>query len=895
MISEKNIIVSALEEFHCNEYEDSIYLWEGAKHELTLTEIFQSKIATHQDLYITQEKIDEGFNLCRNIYYQVLSLLAQKMNSIHNLNYSESFWQVVFGYWLHRHISIIYDKYIYLCGVDIDNCGIKVLNKDDYYIPTSHFDYMLCFADDFGVQQLVSQYCHLFSNKDFSQVKKKNPKIYKNNYQPPPNRGELDPQIALLDVFFSQKVISNLFEKSQGQVGNIFLPVVPDFDDKIDYSKRKLLSETATKNDFEKYFFESLFYCMPKEFIERFPRYHTIFREDIEKKRFTHIVSESWISNIQVAIYIAIAREKKRTFILNEHGYGTFFFKKHITYYVDYDAADVYLTIGWKKNGPKYVHGGLTCRDLKMYEYDNTNETILYIAHTKNLYWLEYQEYTSNNSAYIHKMKIMDEFINLLPSGINNRFIFRPRRGEFFWNTAAALNLKNRGISIDDKPLEISIQKARIVVIDHIGTALAELLIMKAPFIFILEYESITFPEEFVPICRELVNCGVLHSNAKSAISQLEKVYSDVAKWWNSETVQAAIQHLIGISLAPESKTTDYLLSLIKTEKSDGLSNEIVMHERISNNKYSEYKNCTELRDKKEKNNSDLLSLAERLIILNDLSEAKNILLTLEKRNYETALVQNNLALIYIYEGKYYEAEKNLKTLLKHDDNYSTAIENLVYLNLMRNSVEDPSEPINLNESLAISEVLISENRFVEAENILFQVLDKNYKNIDALINLSTIRILEEEFAEAEYLLNEILRLEPENEVAVNNLNYISELNSDGTSNIKSNPVFGCIDPVFENEISGVKFVTFWMLKDFPEEPIVHVYVDNKKIWNLERYSRLDVINAFPDHLVNNPHAGCCIWLPTQIYGNGEHKMRCFAFHKNKVIQFAEAKFVISN
>lgn len=58
---------------------------------------------------------------------------------------------------------------------------------------------------------------------------------------------------------------------------------------------------------------------------------------------------------------------------------------------------------------------------------------------------------------------------------------------------------------------------------------------------------------------------GSFH-RSKSAISHLTNIYEDVQQWWNSEVVYAAISKLISKTLAPPSKTIDYLLSCLKED-----------------------------------------------------------------------------------------------------------------------------------------------------------------------------------------------------------------------------------------------------------------------------------------------------------------------------------------
>ena len=161
-ISHKNIRATALNEFWGNKYTDSLYLWEGAKHPLTLTEMKKITAETMDDIFATQEDIVIAREYCQQVYYRILPKLAMKLNEISGVSLPDTFWRTAFGFWLFRHICRVFEKYSYLSKIDIDRTSIKLLNKDSFYIPYDHYDYVYCFCNDFGVQQLVSQYYYLY-------------------------------------------------------------------------------------------------------------------------------------------------------------------------------------------------------------------------------------------------------------------------------------------------------------------------------------------------------------------------------------------------------------------------------------------------------------------------------------------------------------------------------------------------------------------------------------------------------------------------------------------------------------------------------------------------------------------------------------------------------------
>jgi putative transferase (TIGR04331 family) len=132
----------------------------------------QHDVPTLHDLFATQSEIQQGHDFCKSFYYRVLPVLAGKLNEVHGVDLPVSFWKTSFGYWLYRHIAIVYEKYCYLSLINVDQTGIKLLDKRDFYVPQDHYHHIFCFACDFGVQQLVSHYYYLFKTKEFEVVRK---------------------------------------------------------------------------------------------------------------------------------------------------------------------------------------------------------------------------------------------------------------------------------------------------------------------------------------------------------------------------------------------------------------------------------------------------------------------------------------------------------------------------------------------------------------------------------------------------------------------------------------------------------------------------------------------------------------------------------------------------
>ena len=442
----KNLRVTALEEFWGNEYPESIYLWQGAKHELTIQEIINHRVPTLDDAFSTGDQMNEARDHCQELYFRLLPVLSSKLNDIHNTEYGDAFWTTALGYWLYRHICITYDKYIHLEQVDIDNSSLVLLDERSFTVPSDHGEYLRCFSSDFGVQQLVSAYCYLFATKDFPKLRRKfvfesdNPIDKKNlvqrvlkyvmwkfskamrrlrtmaTVQEKLNQSKepsVNAVVALCGLHYIESIYTGLVNKSKGLIKNNNAPALSSSLRKVNLEKRRKLAQIESADNFYKYFFQTLAHCFPKRVLEQFPELCKAYQADIKKKMFKYIVSEDWISNLNNSIYIALAQNAGSKFICHEHAASQVLFEKNMLW-MDYLAADRFISVGWGGKDEKTIKGGLCSKEIVEYVRDPGKQEILFLSHIRFPYLMVFTGYHMANSSYVSDLSNVYDFIHLL-------------------------------------------------------------------------------------------------------------------------------------------------------------------------------------------------------------------------------------------------------------------------------------------------------------------------------------------------------------------------------------------------------------------------------------------------------------------------------------------------
>ena len=480
---------------------------------------------------------------------------------------------------------------INLSKIDIDRTSITLLDKKSFFIPFDHHDYFYCFSSDEGVQQLVSHYYYLYSKKThhIKYLHKKN-MLDKTNV-PLSKKKSITllslifncliiikrkiiklliklgvikkTKVALLGVQYSRDIIKKLYRKSWGEIKKINLPIINFSHRETDYKKRKELINLDSDDEFENYFIESLYFCIPKLLIENFKSLFDVYENDIKNNHESvhTVVSENWISDIKIALYCGILQNNGRTFICQEHATGNDM-QEHTTIWMDYLASDKFLTTGWSSQEPKIVKGGFCSRNIINYIPNNENLKILYVGNTLMPYLSEFSNQRYNND-FFKRLLVVKNFMNDIPEKVRDHLIYRPRRLKYFWDTEHTCGFDKNEIKIDTIDFHQSILKSRLVIIDNLSTPLAELLMMNVPFMLLIN-KNIRLDGKYNSIFDLLSKANVVHYSSDSLISNLSNIINDVMDWWSQDNTGYAVSLLKNAYLAPAENTIDYLLSTIK-------------------------------------------------------------------------------------------------------------------------------------------------------------------------------------------------------------------------------------------------------------------------------------------------------------------------------------------
>ena len=574
MLTNVNLRPSNDPDFWGDRYPRSVYLWEGFSR--PIEEVRRSLIPVMDDLFRTKEQIREADVFLKGLYFKLLPELARRLNQIHGLSESDSFWECTLGVWFFRHVSIVYDKYAYFSKIDFSSVSVKLLDEESFYIPTAHYQYLYCFSGDHGVQQLLSLYCAL-KGHHFPKVKKKF--SYKDEFVIPTlsavakakkfakhcisfvRRQNTRGKVVLCNVFYTADVIQELRTRSEGRVYCIDLPQVQE-DIPFDFQKRRKLAHTESNDELVRYIFSTLEHCLPTSLLEHFPELYGRYNRELSKKNFKYVVSEVWMSDFPTSIYLALARKHGRYLIFQQHGASLHWLFANLMW-MEYRFADLFMTTGWKDGDPKTVAGGFSCRDITEYSFASSKQKVLFITRTKFPFLQQFGE-NPTNSCFAKLLESTSKFLDSLPEPLKRDFYFRPRVLSQFVDVGAVLELERRGIQVDKGDFSQSIAESKIVIVDHLSTGIAEILKAGVPCLIVNDPELSPLADEYEHVFDDLIQCGVFHTSLDSARAKLLTIQNDVFSWWMDPSVQSPVRALIESTLGEKDRTVDYIISLLQ-------------------------------------------------------------------------------------------------------------------------------------------------------------------------------------------------------------------------------------------------------------------------------------------------------------------------------------------
>jgi len=501
------------------------------------------------------------------------AILTERLNKLHNINYSDRYWQQLFYLGIKRYIALVYEFFNQVeSRFDHENHDFRLLDKKSFYTPFDLEDlrsYLSC--SEHAYEQLFSIYIEQFYSELISDdlkimnigayksktKKQKRSFIKRTIYSVYDKLKIFHPTIILLGVQYSPSKIKKLLLKSKSK---IFLYVLAPFErpevklNNIDVDKRDGLSVYNENFDkFDKFFFKTLESFFPIIFIEDYSDASKYY--DYQAKLFPkvkYIISESWISSSSMMFFIAHQQKMHGTkFISTEHKGVAHTYENNLLEDM-VNISDLYFTIGWYHKdfdaNLKLVKTGLMSpAKAKIDNLEEYKNKILYLTapvYAKRTNYYGNNFFMGEDSCYYFEFQ--KKFFSELSNKVLKNVIFRMAP---IMKTLKVATYNQMDILKDHIELmqidsgryrgPEAMASSKLVIIDYIATGYIESIINNIPTIIFLN-KNIYLTQYGKDIYEELIQNGIVQSDPKEAAQLLMEVEKDPKKWWYSDNIQKA-------------------------------------------------------------------------------------------------------------------------------------------------------------------------------------------------------------------------------------------------------------------------------------------------------------------------------------------------------------------
>ncbi len=537
---------------------------------------------THPHHWSDREKLHADYQAMQVIYEKTLSVLADKLNEIHQVNHSLRYWRILVGPWLGVFVSVLFDRHSVLKSVFLNDekYSCTFIKRDDFsFVPNDMRDFEdFKSRDDWNeviYGQLITSY---WSNKvETTWVGENKGQSFKKEISVRLKRRVRNRKII---AFIKQLYIRNdsyffissylpskvqpALQKRLGQIPNAWRPLpspIVEHDSNIRNQWKVLGIDAVT--DFERALQVMIPLHIPTLYLEGYKALSTAVKKlpwpKTPKVMFTS--NSFWLDDMFKA-WSAKKTEIGIPLVIGQHGgtYGDglfFWLKTHET-----KIADKWLSWGWSDENQKNIVPIANLRILGSQVSYNPKGSAIMIETGMYRYpspmlpvpiseqWLDY-------------FNDQQAFLTELPNALQKRTVLRLDRrtgdwigGERHWHEVMPEVVIDSG----NKSIKEIIQNSRLCIVTYDATAHLETLAWNVPTIMFWNPKHWEINEQARPYFDMLESAGIFHTTPQSAAQQMTKVWYDIESWWQSNKVQQARKTFI----AQYSATPENALDLLK-------------------------------------------------------------------------------------------------------------------------------------------------------------------------------------------------------------------------------------------------------------------------------------------------------------------------------------------
>lgn len=533
---------------------------------------------------IKSKKKREDFEFIIKVEKKLLTQLINKLNLVHNISYSNRQWNILLGHWIHRFVSVSFNRYFSISEA-LERYKVnatKKINLDSYDFSTkdslsfvlacdddlwNHFFYLkvLDFLDfknienvDIGIQTKLSFFYSNVKLGKFSNLRR-----------------------------FLQEKLSSIFTKDNDSflIGT-YLPKKVEFllhhelgqarqkwshqdvsDVQTNYKLRENFLDDSCYESFEKFIRKIIGDFLPRVFLENFKNYHQkIAYLSWPKNPKFIFTSNNYDFDEVFKFWVADKITTNVPYYIGQHGsgYGTHRYFQTLNS-PEIACSDSFISWGFINSSKKIKPAFVFTNSDSSYSYKKNGVLLLILASPLHRFchWDNYYEF----KFYINKQF---ELLKCLSPMIFNQTLLRlhPEHLNFFPNTIKDFKFEMPRLNIEPGSLRIKklISKSRLVIHAYDSAGLLETLSSNIPTLAFFPDGYDHLLPQAVKNYKALEEAGIIYLSPKLLSQKIETIWDQIDEWWQSKYVQDArnnfCSHYAHTTLSPAKELKNMLLTL---------------------------------------------------------------------------------------------------------------------------------------------------------------------------------------------------------------------------------------------------------------------------------------------------------------------------------------------
>ncbi len=535
-----------------------------------------------------REKLKQDFYYLQELNQRLLLEILPIMNTLHQVNYDVGYWRLILGYWLNNYTAVLFDRW---SSIEVaTNAGLllktNVLTTPDEFLASNdtadfihqatenpywnHALFNLLIHRKIGIVAKTLQSGQtgneLVIKKSYS---KKNP-LFKTLTSKllvliAKHLKKRD-TITMMSTYLPRKSLWWLDMKFGQLPSYWYAPDLPIF--LFDATRRHWQLEVLSKStDFEVLVRQLLPDLLPKSFLEGFDQI-TRTVEDLPWPRSPSVIwtSVNHFSNDLFKYWAAKKCAHGTRLVIGEHGgLGVGAFNGAHSYEVS--VADRYLSTGWCDEKYQNIIPVGNFRQLNMQKRPLVIGQALLVCGIMPRYSFDVRAMMLS-SQVLSYFEDQFRFVQGLTPTIQQELLVRLDNVDYKWAQKERWKERYPNIAIDNRNHSLwkVAENCRLLIATYNATTYIESLSLNFPTVIFWNPKHWEVTEAAVPFFEGLKEVGIFHETPESAAQHINKVWHDVAKWWQREEVQMARAHFCEAYASNPPDIMDRIEVLLKEE-----------------------------------------------------------------------------------------------------------------------------------------------------------------------------------------------------------------------------------------------------------------------------------------------------------------------------------------